>query len=1356
MTETYSVAADFGGITPSAGQLEQDVLADAGITTTLNSVIISGDAVDFNFAATIGAGEKIALDLIVSNYVLEVFPSIVLGVSTGADNTTMTLTSAQTTNRTVTIPDIDDTLTGLTATQTLTNKTLTSPRIGASVLDANGNELFALTATTSAVNDITIANAATGNNPQISMTGDDANVGLDIVSKGTGVFNFNAGDASTSAEIRLGDNTGSEYIGITTPATVTSRTHTLPDTADDTFAMLAAAQTLTNKTMDASSNTFSNFLHGTQVDNPSSGVHGVTGTIVGTTDAQTLTNKTIDSTTNTVTSDKIRYSSGTINVSASSAPLFDQQIKAIDSATGAWDWDERRRHVEAATVTAGTLATDFENGDIIDGYTLQTGDRILIKDQASGVENGIYVVNATGAPSRAGDMPVGISSDSIVVYCHLGDVNGGANFTVTNVDGSDIVGTDAINFVSTIDLAPMARIANSTFFNVQHLQDIFHSSGYSSGGIITDAGGNTINVSAGTGFIRGVNDILETIFFFDWPALNGTTVPADTVRYIGIEFNSGSPQVSVRTSDIWNYNTDFPLGTATYQSGNLHILNNPHAVGDHAGFMIRRLATTQAFIKNNLIGGLILGETGTRNITLSAGAIWSKLREFSISAVDTSVADTMESYYRDGVGGFTRTAGITQWPNTQYDDGSGTLATMTAGYYAVIWFYVEISGNHITFLYGTNEYALEADAEAEGPPGTIPLVIQFQSVLVAKIIFQNGASTASQIIDLFTIEALNLTTAGAHNNLSGLQGGAAGEFYHLDLTDYGYITGLGSNAVGVSDTQTLTNKTLTSPRIGTSVLDTNGNELLGLTATGSAVNEFTLTNATTGTDPVLSATGDDANIGIALETKGAGTVSIGSASATDSGIIEILDDTGGESASITVPSALGASYTITLPTDTGVNGQFLRTNGGNPATLDWASPAGSGDVTGPVSSTDNAVVRFNGTSGTAIQNSGVILSDTDSLSGILNVGMSGDILDANGNELVNFITTASAVNEIAITNSATGTSPLISVTGGDANINMRFSTKGTGTYEFLGTTASQASLRLYEDTDSGSNYIDISIPAAITANRTHTLPDLPSDTIALIAGTQTLTNKTLVSPIINTAVLDTNSNEIINLTATASAVNEITVANAATGANPIISATGGDANVGLEYLTKGTGTHIFDNDTSAAELRLRDDTGTDYFGIRPAAATTSYTVTMPPAQGGANQVLTNNGAGTLSWSNGTLSSQIATSTVSTSTTSGTYVVMNAMTITPGAGTYLVMFSSSGNGSNNNTTLSYAIFNNGTIISHTERIMSIAAQQVTGRNTAIYTQTTTTVAAGQAIDVRYRTTGGTFSVHERNLILVQLS
>jgi len=96
-------------------------------------------------------------------------------------------------------PDIYQIATGdvtLTGTQTLTNKTLTSPKIGTSILDTNGNELFLLTATGSAVNELTYANAATGNNPSFTASG-ETNVGINLVPKGTGTVQYNGSEIST-------------------------------------------------------------------------------------------------------------------------------------------------------------------------------------------------------------------------------------------------------------------------------------------------------------------------------------------------------------------------------------------------------------------------------------------------------------------------------------------------------------------------------------------------------------------------------------------------------------------------------------------------------------------------------------------------------------------------------------------------------------------------------------------------------------------------------------------------------------------------------------------------------------------------------------------------------------------------------------------------------------------------------------------------------------------------------------------------------------------------------------------------------------------------------------------------------
>jgi hypothetical protein len=85
---------------------------------------------------------------------------------------------------------------------------------------------------------------------------------------------------------------------------------------------------------------------------------------------------------------------------------------------------------------------------------------------------------------------------------------------------------------------------------------------------------------------------------------------------------------------------------------------------------------------------------------------------------------------------------------------------------------------------------------------------------------------------------------------------------------------LDSSLLTASSTSTLTNKTLTSPKVGTAINDTNGNELMKVVATSSAVNEVTLTNAAAGSAPIIEATGDDTNIHLVARAKGNGLTKI--------------------------------------------------------------------------------------------------------------------------------------------------------------------------------------------------------------------------------------------------------------------------------------------------------------------------------------------------------------------------------------------------------------------------------------------------------------------------------------------------
>ena len=102
--------------------------------------------------------------------------------------------------------------------------------------------------------------------------------------------------------------------------------------------------------------------------------------------------------------------------------------------------------VVATTTANGTLSTAFANGQSIDGVTLQTGDRILLKNQTTPSQNGIYNVNASGAPSRTTDMGTGSNAAGAFVFVEQGTVNAENGFTCTSDTGSAVVGTNNLTF----------------------------------------------------------------------------------------------------------------------------------------------------------------------------------------------------------------------------------------------------------------------------------------------------------------------------------------------------------------------------------------------------------------------------------------------------------------------------------------------------------------------------------------------------------------------------------------------------------------------------------------------------------------------------------------------------------------------------------------------------------------------------------------------------------------------------------------------------------------------------------------------------------------------------------------------
>jgi len=163
--------------------------------------------------------------------------------------------------------------------------------------------------------------------------------------------------------------------------------------------------------------------------------------------------------------------------------------------------------------------------------------------------------------------------------------------------------------------------------------------------------------------------------------------------------------------------------------------------------------------------------------------------------------------------------------------------------------------------------------------------------------------------------------------------------------------------------------------------------------------------------------------------------------------------------------------------------------------------------------------------------------------------------------------------QVVLTTDVTGTLPV-------ANGGTGITSLGTGVATFLGTPSSANLL------------------AAVTDE---------TGTGALVFGT----SPTLATPTITTAINDTNGNELIKFTSVASAVNDITVANAASGNNPSIAVTGGGANISLPIDAKGTGRVILDGAGAASSgyvATSQTSTSTSYTDLATAGPAATVTI----------------------------------------------------------------------------------------------------------------------------------------------------
>lgn len=212
----------------------------------------------------------------------------------------------------------------------------------------------------------------------------------------------------------------------------------------------------------------------------------------------------------------------------------------VDSATEGLHIHES---VVAATTTNVDLATALENGDTLDGVTLATGNRILVKNQTTTSENGIYVVQASGQPVRATDFDTATEVDSgDFVFVYSGTVNASTGWVQTNRPAT--IGTDPIAFTQ------------------------FSGAGTYLAGNGLNLTGNTFSINTGTTVDLNTSQILTNKTLTS-PIINGATIGGSLIPSTNATYDLGSSANKFR--DLYLSGTTLYLDAASIQlnSGNI-------------------------------------------------------------------------------------------------------------------------------------------------------------------------------------------------------------------------------------------------------------------------------------------------------------------------------------------------------------------------------------------------------------------------------------------------------------------------------------------------------------------------------------------------------------------------------------------------------------------------------------------------------------------------------------------------------------------------------------------------------------------------------------------------------------------
>ena len=434
---------------------------------------------------------------------------------------------------------------------------------------------------------------------------------------------------------------------------------------DSTVATTSGTQTLTNKTLTSplidgngvvfEGTTANDFETTLTVADPTADrtitLPDVTGTVITSGDSGTVTNTMLQNSSITIngtptalggsinitagvssvsgTSSQIAVSSttGDITLSLPNAVVFPgtvtlnaDPINALDAATKQYvDAVAEGLHVHASVVAATTanvdLSTGLEAGDVIDGVTLVAGDRVLVKNQSTTSENGIYIASTSGAAVRASDYNTASEIDPGDFFFVSGgttyDNTGWVQTAVVTTLGTDPItfeqfsgagtylagngltltgNTFSINTGVTVDLNTAQTLTNKTFTSPSittptvtglKLNDssiVFEGSSAddfeTTLSVVNPTADRTITLQDGTGTLAFTSDIETAVDNFGSAVTGGTGITASyattnnvlTITNAGITSLAGTADQVIASASTGAVTLSLPQSIATTSS----------------------------------------------------------------------------------------------------------------------------------------------------------------------------------------------------------------------------------------------------------------------------------------------------------------------------------------------------------------------------------------------------------------------------------------------------------------------------------------------------------------------------------------------------------------------------------------------------------------------------------------------------------------------------------------------------------------------------------------------------------------------------------------------------------------------